>query len=121
MLCIVSFFLSYLSLVYLEDDAPHLLLCLFFVFVFQQSIIVGACVSCPPYTWGVVFHLNITGVTMQRIKLIFSYGLLVFIILFCLLWFIDILSSSFNPEYRPLLTFLEITAKLLQVVISIQP
>lgn len=53
------------------------------------------------------------------IKLIFLYSLLAFIGLFCFIWLVDILLTSFNPNYRPLLDFLSITAKLLEVVVGL--
>lgn len=57
--------------------------------------------------------------TILKLKTYFLYGLLGFVPVFCLLWLADTLSKSFNPEYRPLLGFLEIVNSLLQTIINI--
>lgn len=56
--------------------------------------------------------------TLMKLKTFFLYGLLISITLFVFLWFVDTLSSSFNPEYRPLLGFLQIANSLLQTIIG---
>ena len=43
---------------------------------------------------------------------------LTILILFILLWMIDILLPCFNPDYRPLLDFLKIFQMILSVVVG---
>lgn len=56
--------------------------------------------------------------TLTKLKTYFLYGLLGFVPVFCLLWLADTLSKSFNPEYKPLLWFLQIVNDLLQTIIG---
>lgn len=56
--------------------------------------------------------------TLIKLKTYFLYGLLGFVPIFCLLWLADTLSKSFNPEYKPLLWFLQIVNDLLQTIIG---
>lgn len=56
--------------------------------------------------------------TLNKLKTFFLYGLLISVPLFVLTWFVDTLSTSFNPEYRPLLGFLEVVNKLLETIIG---
>lgn len=56
--------------------------------------------------------------TLIKLKTYFLYGLLGFVPIFCLLWLADTLSNSFNPEYKPLLWFLQIVNDLLQTIIG---
>ncbi len=56
--------------------------------------------------------------TLIKLKTYFLYGLLGFVPVFCLLWLADTLSKSFNPEYKPLLWFLQIVNDLLQTIIG---
>lgn len=56
--------------------------------------------------------------TLIKLKTYFLYGLLVFVPIFCLLWLADTLSKSFNPEYKPLLWFLQIVNDLLRTIIG---
>lgn len=44
--------------------------------------------------------------------------LIILICLFILLWTYDALSTSFSPDYKPLLSFLQIAQGLLQVVVG---
>ena len=53
-----------------------------------------------------------------KLKTYSIYGLYTIILAFCLLWIVDMMSSSFNPEYRPLLTFLEIASGLLRTIMG---
>ena len=53
------------------------------------------------------------------VKLIFLYSLLALISLFSFIWLVDILLTSFNPNYRPLLDFLGIIAKMLETVVEL--
>ncbi len=56
--------------------------------------------------------------TLIKLKTYFLYGLLGFVPVFCLLWLADTLSKSFNPEYKPLLWFLQIVNDLLRTIIG---
>ncbi len=56
--------------------------------------------------------------TLIKLKTYFLYGLLGFVPIFCLLWLADTLSKSFNPEYKPLLWFLQIVNDLLRTIIG---
>ena len=56
--------------------------------------------------------------SLIKLKTYFLYGLLGFVPVFCLLWLADTLSKSFNPEYKPLLWFLQIVNDLLQTIIG---
>lgn len=55
----------------------------------------------------------------SSIKLTLLYSLLIFIIMFILIWLIDICLTSFSPNYRPLLDFLSIITKMLEVVVDL--
>lgn len=55
---------------------------------------------------------------LYKLKTFFLYGLLASVPLFFLLWFVDTVSASFNPEYRPLLSFLQIVNSLLSTIIG---
>ena len=56
--------------------------------------------------------------SLIKLKTYFLYGLLGFVPIFCLLWLADTLSKSFNPEYKPLLWFLQIVNDLLRTIIG---
>lgn len=45
----------------------------------------------------------------------FTFGL---IVVFFLIWLIDVVLPFFNPDYKPLLTFLDIVSKFLNIVLG---
>lgn len=56
---------------------------------------------------------------MNKLKTILVYCTIIAILVFSILWFVDTLTSNYNPEYRPLLGFLEIMSHILQVATSL--
>lgn len=45
----------------------------------------------------------------------FVFGL---IVIFFLIWTVDIILPFFNPDYKPLLSFLEVISKFLNIVLE---
>lgn len=55
---------------------------------------------------------------MNKLKTILVYCTLIAILVFSILWFTDTLTDSYNPEYRPLLGFLEVMTRILQIAVT---
>lgn len=55
---------------------------------------------------------------MNKLKTILVYCTLIAILVFSILWFTDTLTDSYNPEYRPLLGFLEVMTHILQIAVT---